>query len=166
VQSFSGQVPWDSRPNFAVSNLRLPFSLPPTTRRVTVKVFDPASTLLSQSQSHIATDSQSASKSWCRALSGTHDQIFSYLTVTVLFLWGVLSDERTGLSFVYAAGSSQRSLHTLQITRAHRLVSLSLLTVSTRRLLVMASNSGNSSTAPTKSSLHRYPFNSLTASTH
>jgi hypothetical protein len=26
------------------------------------------------------------------------------LTVTVLFLWGVLSDERTGLSFVCAAG--------------------------------------------------------------
>jgi hypothetical protein len=32
------------------------------------------------------------------------------LTVTVLFLWGALSDERTGLSFVYAAGSCQRSL--------------------------------------------------------
>jgi hypothetical protein len=26
------------------------------------------------------------------------------LTVTVLFLWGAVSDERTGLSFVYAAG--------------------------------------------------------------
>jgi hypothetical protein len=66
----------------------------------------------SQSQSHIATDGQSVSKSWCRAPSGTHDQIFSYcyLTVTVFFLWGALSDERTGLSFVYAAGSFQRSL--------------------------------------------------------
>jgi hypothetical protein len=29
----------------------------------------------SQSQSHIATDGQSASKSWCRAPSGFHDQI-------------------------------------------------------------------------------------------
>jgi hypothetical protein len=38
------RVPWDSRPYFAVSNLRLPFSSPPTTRRVTVEVFDPAST--------------------------------------------------------------------------------------------------------------------------
>jgi hypothetical protein len=28
----------------------------------------------------------------------------------VLFLWGAFSDERTGLSFVYAAGPSQRSL--------------------------------------------------------
>jgi hypothetical protein len=30
----------------------------------------------SQSQSHIATDGQSVSKSWCRAPSGAHDQIF------------------------------------------------------------------------------------------
>jgi hypothetical protein len=36
------RVPWDSRPYFTVSDLRLPFSLPPTTRRVTVEV--PAST--------------------------------------------------------------------------------------------------------------------------
>jgi hypothetical protein len=33
-----------SRPHFTVSDLRLPFSPPPTTRRVTVEVFDPAST--------------------------------------------------------------------------------------------------------------------------
>jgi hypothetical protein len=32
------------RPYFTVSDLRLPFSSPPTTRRVTVEVFDPAST--------------------------------------------------------------------------------------------------------------------------
>jgi hypothetical protein len=38
-------VPWDLRPYFAVSDLRPPFSSPPTTRRVTVEVFDPASTL-------------------------------------------------------------------------------------------------------------------------
>jgi hypothetical protein len=37
-------VPWDLRPYFPVSDLRLPFSSPPTTRRVTVEVFDPAST--------------------------------------------------------------------------------------------------------------------------
>jgi hypothetical protein len=38
--------------------------------------------------------------------SGAHDQMFFFycLTFTVLFLWGALSDERTGLSFVYAAG--------------------------------------------------------------
>jgi hypothetical protein len=38
------RVSWDSRPYFTVSDLRLPFSSPPTTRRVTVEVFDPAST--------------------------------------------------------------------------------------------------------------------------
>jgi hypothetical protein len=37
------RVPWDSRPYFTVSDSRLPFSSPPTTRRVTVEVFDPAS---------------------------------------------------------------------------------------------------------------------------
>jgi hypothetical protein len=34
----------DSRPYFTFSDLRLPFSSPPTTRRVTVEVFDPSST--------------------------------------------------------------------------------------------------------------------------
>jgi hypothetical protein len=38
------RVSWDSRPYFTVSDLRLPFSSPPTTRRVTVEIFDPAST--------------------------------------------------------------------------------------------------------------------------
>jgi hypothetical protein len=37
-------VPWDLRPYFTDSQLRLPYSSPPTTRRVTVEVFDPAST--------------------------------------------------------------------------------------------------------------------------
>jgi hypothetical protein len=37
-------VPWDLRPYFTVSDLRLPISSPSTTRRVTVEVFDPAST--------------------------------------------------------------------------------------------------------------------------
>jgi hypothetical protein len=36
------RAPWDSRPYFTVSDLRLPSSSPPTTRRVTVEVFDPA----------------------------------------------------------------------------------------------------------------------------
>jgi uncharacterized PurR-regulated membrane protein YhhQ (DUF165 family) len=35
----------------------------------------PAINSLSQSQSHIATDGQSISKSWCRAPSGAHDKI-------------------------------------------------------------------------------------------
>jgi hypothetical protein len=38
------RVPCDSWPYFTVSDSRLPFSPSPTTRRATVKVFDPAST--------------------------------------------------------------------------------------------------------------------------
>jgi hypothetical protein len=38
------RVPWRSWPYFTVSDSKLPFSSPPTTRRVTVEVFDPAST--------------------------------------------------------------------------------------------------------------------------
>jgi hypothetical protein len=38
------RAPWDSRPYFTVSDSILPISSPPTTRRVTVEVFDPAST--------------------------------------------------------------------------------------------------------------------------
>jgi hypothetical protein len=50
------RVLWNSRPYFTVSDSRLPFSLPPTTRRATVEVFDPASTRVfssvSKSKSH------------------------------------------------------------------------------------------------------------------
>jgi hypothetical protein len=38
------RVPWDSQPYFTVSDSRLPFLSPPTSRRVTVEVIDPAST--------------------------------------------------------------------------------------------------------------------------
>jgi hypothetical protein len=38
------RVQWDSRPYFTVSNSRLPFSSPSTTRRATVEIFDSAST--------------------------------------------------------------------------------------------------------------------------
>jgi hypothetical protein len=37
------------------------------------------------------------------------------LTVTVLFFWGALSDERTSLSFVYATGPRQRSLSRVRV---------------------------------------------------
>jgi hypothetical protein len=66
--------------------------------------------LQSQSQSHIATDGQSVSKSWYQAPSGAHDQILLLLDSYGLVFWGALSDERMGLSFVYTAGPCQRSL--------------------------------------------------------
>jgi hypothetical protein len=37
------RVPWDSRPYITASDSRLPVSPSPTTRRVTMKVFDPSS---------------------------------------------------------------------------------------------------------------------------
>jgi hypothetical protein len=42
-------------------------------------------------------------QSWCRARSGTHDQIFSptWWLLWSLFSWDALSDERVGLSFVW-----------------------------------------------------------------
>jgi hypothetical protein len=73
-------------------------------------------TTSSQSQSHIATDGQSASKSWCRAPSGAYDQIFIAIwQLRSCILWGALSDERTGLYFVYAAGPCQRSLSRVRV---------------------------------------------------
>jgi hypothetical protein len=48
--------------------------------------------------------------------AGAYDQIFiTFVTVTVLFLWGVLSDERSGLSFVCATGPYQRSLSRVRV---------------------------------------------------
>jgi hypothetical protein len=41
-----------------------------------LQVIGPLPKSQSQSQSHIATDGQSVSLSWCRAPSGAHDQIF------------------------------------------------------------------------------------------
>jgi hypothetical protein len=47
------RVPWDLRPYVTVSDSRLPFSSPPTTRRATVEVFDPASTRVGHSYSRL-----------------------------------------------------------------------------------------------------------------
>jgi hypothetical protein len=69
----------------------------------------------SESESYVTTDGQSASLSWYKApIRGLRPDFFfrsEYgisLTVTFFIPWGALSDERTGLSFVCAAG--QRSL--------------------------------------------------------
>jgi hypothetical protein len=63
----------------------------------------------SRSWSYFTTDGQSVSMSWCRAHSGTSDQILLLVgrllcesccvKVAALFLRGALSDERTGLKF-------------------------------------------------------------------
>jgi hypothetical protein len=47
---------------------------------------------------------------------GAYDQFFfACVTVTVLFLCGALSDERSGLSFICAAGPCQRSLSRVRV---------------------------------------------------
>jgi hypothetical protein len=46
AQSFRVRVPWDTWPYITVSESSRSFSSPPTTRKATVKVFDPASTPL------------------------------------------------------------------------------------------------------------------------
>jgi hypothetical protein len=50
-----------------------------------------------------------------RLTVGQSVSLYYCLTVTVLFLWGAISDERTGLSFVYAAGPRQRSLSRVRV---------------------------------------------------
>jgi hypothetical protein len=55
--------------------------------------------------------------------------------------------------------SAFADLPTLEITRAHAKPFQSAVFIS--RFLVTASNSGHSSTAPNKSSLHRLPYNSF-----
>jgi hypothetical protein len=74
-------------------HILLSFETPPTCRLMS-RIYIP------QRQRHITTDSQSVSKSWCRAQSGTFDQRFFFFKVSVLSFGGALSDERSGLSFV------------------------------------------------------------------
>jgi hypothetical protein len=59
----------------------------------------------SQSQSYVTTDGQSASLSWWEApIWGLGPNFYYCQTVADLFMWGALSDERTGLPFTIAAG--------------------------------------------------------------
>jgi hypothetical protein len=64
-----------------------------------------------ESKSHCDWRSVSQSVSQCvEPRLGLMTRYYYCLTVTVLFLWGAHSDERTGLSFVYAAGPCQRAI--------------------------------------------------------
>jgi hypothetical protein len=75
--------------------------------------------------------------------------IYYCLTVTVLFLWDALSDEKTGLSFVYAAGACQRSLSRVRVlgTRYHIILS-QIWDFLFRRLLRLAGSRWRYSTPP------------------
>jgi hypothetical protein len=65
---------------------------------------------LSLTESYATTDGQSASLSWNKApIWGLRPEFYYCRTAAGLFMWGALSDERTGLSFTIAAGPRQRS---------------------------------------------------------
>jgi hypothetical protein len=105
--------------------------LPPTTRRATVEVDDPASTPVALSSDSELCYGQSASLSWNRTpiWNLTPDFYYCY-TVAGLLMWSVLSDEGTGLSFTIAAGPRQGSHSRVQVPWDLRLY----LTVSDSRL--------------------------------
>jgi hypothetical protein len=46
---------------------------------------------------------------------GSWPDIYYCLKIKVLLLWGALSDERTGLSFIYVAGRRQHSLSRIRV---------------------------------------------------
>jgi hypothetical protein len=56
------------------------------------------------------TDGQSANLSWNKSpIWGLRADLYYCQTFAGLLIWGVLSDERTDLSFAIATGSGQRS---------------------------------------------------------
>jgi hypothetical protein len=66
--------------------------------------------LKAESESYDTTDGQSASLSWNKApVWGLRPDFYYCQTVAGLLMWGALSDERTGLSFTFAAGPCQRT---------------------------------------------------------
>jgi hypothetical protein len=118
------RIQWGWWPYFTVSDSRLPFSSPHTTRRVTVEVFDPTFTRdvsltesESKSESYITADGQSASLSWNKdPILGLRPDLYYCQTVAGFLTWSALSDERTGLSFAIAACPRHRSHFRVQFS--------------------------------------------------
>jgi hypothetical protein len=84
-----------------------------------------------------------------QSVRGSWPDIYYSLTVTLLFLWGALSDERTGLSFVYAASPRQVAFLGSESlgTRDHILLS-QIRDLPFRRLLRLAGSRWRYSTPP------------------
>jgi hypothetical protein len=81
-----------------------------------------AHTLDTESESYVTTDGQSASLSWNKALIwGLLPDLYFCQTVAGLLLWGVLSDERAGLTFTIVAGPRQRSHSRVRVPLDSRL---------------------------------------------
>jgi hypothetical protein len=105
----------DQVPVFIFPRHSVSFPSPLATRRVKVEIFNPVSSwglTQTHSQSHIATDGQSVIKSWHRASSGAHDQIFITVWQLRSCFCGApsLTRGQVCLLYVYAAGPCQRSL--------------------------------------------------------
>jgi hypothetical protein len=78
-----------------------------------VEVFDHASirVIELQSQSYVTTDDQSAILSWNKApILGLRPHIYYCQTLAGLLMWGAVTEERTGLSFVRVTVSSNKSV--------------------------------------------------------
>jgi hypothetical protein len=74
--------------------------------------------LHSQSQSYVTTDGQSASLSWCQApIWGPRLDFYYCQTVAGFIMWGALSEERMGLSFITVPGPRQRNHSRIWVTR-------------------------------------------------
>jgi hypothetical protein len=72
----------------------------------------------SQSQSYVTTDGPSASLSLNKApIWGLRPDFYYCQTVAGFLMWGVLSDERTGLPFTIAAGPRQCSHSWVRVAR-------------------------------------------------
>jgi hypothetical protein len=121
AQLFSSPSPLGLATIFYCLRFEIYFSSPPTTRRATVEVFDPASIRgwislsqsqsQSQSQSYVTTDDQSASLSWKKEpMWGLIPDLYYCQIVAALLMCGALSDERTGPSFARVKVSSNKSV--------------------------------------------------------
>jgi hypothetical protein len=84
-----------------------------------------------ESESYVTTYGQPASLSWNKApIWGLRPDLYYCQTVVGLVMWSALSDERTGLSFIIAAGPRLRSHFRVRVP----LDSWTYFTVSVSRL--------------------------------
>jgi hypothetical protein len=70
----------------------------------------------SESESYVTTDGQSASLIWNIApIWSLRPDLYYCQTLAGLLMWGVLSDERTGLSFAFSAGPRRRRYSRIRV---------------------------------------------------
>jgi hypothetical protein len=93
------RAPWNSRPYLTVSDLRLPFSSPPTSRRVTVEVFEPRlhtgmeGTLLVPSLYNLGMDR-------IESFASKNSSIVAYLLVAAGYVYWVLTKKYRSSSVI------------------------------------------------------------------